>query len=329
MKTTLALVLFFSIFSAVPAFAQNNQQGQPITRTFNITVANPTGPTSSPWISERGLGLNNHIIAWTSTGTITTCSVKVQSSEDGLVWADLIAGATCTSPGTGTLTAGNANYVRVNATTITGSGTLIVTYFGFPPGLPSSATLAGDVTSATAANFKAQVSVASGGIASGAIANGASVVEGSTTDAKCVTTDATACSLNALAKAISANTATVAAAVVAQSSPCPILTTASTNSTSCKGSAGNRVGMFVINTTATLYYLRVYNTASAPTCSSATGFIQSFPIPASTTGAGFSVVIPNGGVAFATGLGYCITASSTSTANDNAAAGIFGELYYN
>lgn len=108
---------------------------------------------------------------------------------------------------------------------------------------------------------------------------------------------------------------------------CGILTTASTNSTSCKGSEARFYGIYVINTTATVYYLRLYNTASAPTCSSATGFIESIPIPASTTGAGFILAMPYP-TQYATGLGYCITASSTSTANDNAAAGIFGGVLY-
>jgi hypothetical protein len=112
------------------------------------------------------------------------------------------------------------------------------------------------------------------------------------------------------------------------STPCNVLSTASTNSISCKGSSGNLYGYELYNTTTTVYYLRLYNTASPPTCSSATGFIRSIPIPPAGTagqvgGAVSNQVVP---VAYATGIGYCITASSTSTANDNAAAGIFGEV---
>ncbi len=160
------------------------------------------------------------------------------------------------------------------------------------------------------------------------IANGADTAQGSTTDAKCLTTDTTACTLIGLAKAISANTEAIAGAVMPLSTGCAITSAASTNSTSCKGSSGNRTGWWVVNTTATLYYLRLYNTAAAPTCSSATGFVISIPIPASTTGAGIAFSVPNT-VAFATGLGYCLTGGASSTDNTNAATGVFGELFYN
>lgn len=71
-------------------------------------------------------------------------------------------------------------------------------------------------------------------------------------------------------------------------SECIILSTASTNATNCKGSAGNFYGVQVINTTATLYYLRLYNASGTPTCSSATGFIRTIPVPASTSGSGLT-----------------------------------------
>lgn len=108
---------------------------------------------------------------------------------------------------------------------------------------------------------------------------------------------------------------------------CYILSTASTNSNNCKGSAGNFYGVRVVNTTATLYYLRLYNASGAPTCSSATGFIETIPVPASATGAGIMAVvtIPIG---YTTGIGYCLTGGSSSTDNTNAAAGIFGAIYY-
>jgi len=84
------------------------------------------------------------------------------------------------------------------------------------------------------------------------------------------------------------------------------------------------------NTTTTIYYLRMYNLASAPTCSSATGFVESIPIPpAGAAGqAGGRERIQNIGQAFTTGISYCITASSGSTANDAAAAGVFVTILY-
>lgn len=121
--------------------------------------------------------------------------------------------------------------------------------------------------------------------------------------------------------------ATASAAAV---TACNILTTASTNATNCKGSAGNFYGFEVFNTTTTVYYLRLYNASSGPTCSSATGFIRTIPIPpASASGlVGGAISNQTFPVNYGTGIGYCITGGSTSTDNTNAAAGIFGEIRY-
>lgn len=111
---------------------------------------------------------------------------------------------------------------------------------------------------------------------------------------------------------------------------CVIVSAASTNSNSCKGSAGNFYGFDLVNTTTTVYYLRLYNTAAAPTCFSATGFIRSVPVPpaAAAGGAGGIVRVLPIGVGYATGIGYCLTGGSSSTDNTNAATGIFGTVLY-
>lgn len=113
-------------------------------------------------------------------------------------------------------------------------------------------------------------------------------------------------------------------------SACNILSTASTNSTNCKGSAGNFYGFEIYNNTTTIYYLRLYNSSSAPTCSSATGFIRTIPIPPAGAagqagGAISNQIFP---VNYTTGIGYCITGGSSSTDNTSAAAGVFGEIRY-
>lgn len=109
-----------------------------------------------------------------------------------------------------------------------------------------------------------------------------------------------------------------------------IVTAASTNATSVKGSAGNLYGFELYNTTTVIYYLRLYNLSTAPTCSSATGFIRSIPIvPASAAGqlggqiSNFAVPI-----GYSTGIAYCITGGSSSTDNTNAAVGVFGAIRY-
>lgn len=128
--------------------------------------------------------------------------------------------------------------------------------------------------------------------------------------------------------ALTSNAATATATAAATA--CNILSAASTNATSCKASAGNFYGFDIFNTTTTIYYLRLYNLATAPTCSSATGFIRSIPIPpaAAAGGAGGAVSNQGVGVNYGTGIAYCITGGSASTDNTNAATGIFGEIRY-
>lgn len=105
---------------------------------------------------------------------------------------------------------------------------------------------------------------------------------------------------------------------------------ASTNSTNVEASSGTIFGISLSSTATTVYYLRLYNLASAPTCSSATGFVESIPIPpaAAAGQVGGREIQYNIGKAFSTGISYCITASSSSTANDNAAAGVFVSILW-
>lgn len=94
---------------------------------------------------------------------------------------------------------------------------------------------------------------------------------------------------------------------------------ASTNSTNIKASAGRISAVHVVNTTGTTYYLRWYNLSAAPTCSSATGFVGTIPLLA-TSSAGRSLTV---GIGFSTGIGYCVTGGGSSTDNTNAATGIY------
>ena len=110
-------------------------------------------------------------------------------------------------------------------------------------------------------------------------------------------------------------------------STCYITSAASTNATNCKASAGQIYGYDLVNTTATLHYLRLYNLASSPTCSSATGFVRTIPIAASTTGAGIARDIAQG-EAYGTGIGFCLTGGGSSTDNTNAATGVYIAIHY-
>lgn len=105
-------------------------------------------------------------------------------------------------------------------------------------------------------------------------------------------------------------------------------TTASTNSSSIKGSAGTLYALTAINTTGTFGYLKVYDSAAAPTCSSATGIKHVFPVPTSTAGAGFVIPLADIGEIYSNGIGYCVTGGGTDTDNTNAPAGIFVEASF-
>ncbi len=113
--------------------------------------------------------------------------------------------------------------------------------------------------------------------------------------------------------------------------PYGLQSAASTNSTTVKASAGVLYGMNLINTTTTIYYLRTYDAASAPTCSSATNFVRSWPIPpaAAAGGAGgVAVSLPVTGTQYSTGISFCLTGGGSSTDNTNAATGVYVNLDY-
>lgn len=190
---------------------------------------------------------------------------------------------------------------------------------------------------AFASGALASGAIASGAAVSGAFADGAVVTLGAKADAKSTATDTTAITIMQVLKQISASVQVPPSQSPAASaasgdavSPCNVLATASTNATSCKGSAGNLYGYSLTNTTTTVYYLRLYNASAAPTCSSATGFVRSIPIPPAAAAGGVGGIVDNGtfGVQFSTGIGYCLTGGSSSTDNTNAAAGVLGELRY-
>ncbi len=111
--------------------------------------------------------------------------------------------------------------------------------------------------------------------------------------------------------------------------PIHYLSTASNNSTNVKATAGTVYQVITINTTATIYYLRLYDLAAAPTCTSATGVKQTYPVPfgQSSSGGGFTIPIPVG-MGFLNGIGFCLTSGIADTDNGNAATGIVINFVY-
>ena len=117
-------------------------------------------------------------------------------------------------------------------------------------------------------------------------------------------------------------------AVVGGANTCYVSSAATTNATNCKASAGTLYDVSVVNTTSTLYYLRLYNLAAAPTCSSSTGFVESIPIPHNAgNGGGIQKPFPIGRN-YSAGIGFCLTANGTSTDNNAAATGLYVSIGY-
>lgn len=78
-----------------------------------------------------------HTLEWVvSAGTLSSCSIEIDTSADGVSWAlgGLIAPADCHLTGNVNGT-GVANYLRVNLLTLAGGATLTVTYKGYAQGL--------------------------------------------------------------------------------------------------------------------------------------------------------------------------------------------------
>jgi len=90
-------------------------------------------PATSVAVNLILSGANYHQLIWTVSGTVTTCQVRLDSSADGTTWSagDVIAAQTCTSNGSATVATGVKNYVRINVTVKTGSGTVTPVYYAY------------------------------------------------------------------------------------------------------------------------------------------------------------------------------------------------------
>lgn len=94
----------------------------------------------------------------------------------------------------------------------------------------------------------------------------------------------------------------------------------SSTSTVVKASPGTVYSINVTNILAAALYVRAYDTTTA-TCTSATGIVGRWIIPASATGAGATFNFPVG-KKFATGISFCITTTVGDTNNTAIAANV-------
>lgn len=103
----------------------------------------------------------------------------------------------------------------------------------------------------------------------------------------------------------------------AQSAPKKYLSLATTNSNLVMAGSVLLKTAVIGNTTATGYFLKLYNKASAPTCGTDVP-VQTIPVPANDT-----VPIDFGnGTMFPIGLGFCLTGEIADSDTTTAAAGV-------
>lgn len=91
--------------------------------------------------------------------------------------------------------------------------------------------------------------------------------------------------------------------------PLKLISAATTNPTSVKGSPGTLYGVQVTNVAAAIRYLKFYDTASAPTVGTDVP-VKIIGIPGNAAGAGAMVAFPVG-VKFLTGIAFALTTGIT------------------
>lgn len=114
----------------------------------------------------------------------------------------------------------------------------------------------------------------------------------------------------------------LAGPVFGQSAPRKYLSAASTNSTLVWPGRAILHVLAPVNTTTTLYYLKFYNKATAPTCGTDIPSLV-IPVPFGATNAGGGAAFTStDGLIFPLGLGFCLTGGIADNDTTVAAAGV-------
>jgi hypothetical protein len=102
-----------------------------------------------------------------------------------------------------------------------------------------------------------------------------------------------------------------------------VLSAASNNATLVSTGAHTLYDLEIVGTNTAVADVRIYDSASSPTCSSATGVIRNYPV-ITTSGleSGVVVPIPPQGIKITNGLAYCITGANADNDNTNAPTGV-------
>jgi hypothetical protein len=141
----LALLILLVFLLSLQCFSAPVAYTYQIAKSFSAPGTSIVPPNTG-YIA--GTGAAFHQLTWNVIGTLSGCSVRVDSSADGITWnvGDVIAAQTCTSNNTITSTSIIPNYIRIDVTSLTGVGSLVTILDGFVNN-PSGATVSLTATS--------------------------------------------------------------------------------------------------------------------------------------------------------------------------------------
>lgn len=132
MKLKLLFATLFLLLFGLPSHAQQIlQQSQVYAATSTLNNG----------IFEGGQNVAAVNVKWQTSGTVSTCTFTIDTAPDNATWSvgGAVASTTCTAS-SGSVTVYNlspANYHRINLSTLTGGGTITITYTGFINSLAS------------------------------------------------------------------------------------------------------------------------------------------------------------------------------------------------
>lgn len=86
-------------------------------------------------VDVRNLGATNHLFTWTVTGTPSTCTLLLETSEDGTTWSTAST-EDCSTNGSASLSSSSYQFLTANISVLSGgtSPTVSVRYDGYQPG---------------------------------------------------------------------------------------------------------------------------------------------------------------------------------------------------
>lgn len=136
-----------------------------LAQTYSYQIILNTGATGTKSGNISATGAAFHQLTWNGTGTVATCSIKVDSSANGVTWnnGDIIAAQACTTNGQAISTSHVVNFIRINLTTLTGTAerlnAVLNGYASLPSGggtvIGSSLTSGDVITGAGGVNIQA------------------------------------------------------------------------------------------------------------------------------------------------------------------------------